>query len=456
MQILALRDMSDVCPAAPGMRVWVKRVVPDSPADESAIQPGHELRVISPEVGAPKVQVAELMSTSQRLDTICTVLAGPVGSPCTLTLFNHGDGTLYNCTLVRRLCDGGGEKAQHTVGAHRRKLHDIEMAVEGPGSFLEVLCLALGRLVFVVLRGLLAVMAIAAAVLRMPQLMALAPDEMQRKVYLMLQDIEPGVLGGTAVMTALLAMLLRAVSTLMTTRESAASEAREGLGGSSAEQRRDWMLFSVSRKTGVLVSVARLAALASIPVFLSYLLDHALLWKADAAIFKADTTFFSPGGVADFGFSRMETDAGAQGETGDDAAGGRGQILRGKVSVVLSGHAGLGYHVTRALQGLGSSVVLACPDQDSCARSMESLASGFTPATGAWTVTPMKLDMCSMRSIRAFATAVADMSLALVSSPCLCHSHLASHARPCCSESLPSLCCPCSGSGVRAVTDCTL
>ena len=449
MQILALRDMSDVCPAAPGMRVWVKCVVPDSPADESAIQPGHELRVISPKVGAPKVQVAELMSTSQRLDTICTVLAGPVGSPCTLTLFNHGDGTLYNCTLVRRLCDGGGEKAQHTVGANRRKLQDIEMAVEGPGSFLEVLCLALGRLVFVVLRFFLAVMAIAAAVLRMPQLMALAPDEMQRKVYLMLQDIEPGVLGGTAVTTALLAMLLRAVSTLMTTRE-------RGLGGSSAKQRRDWMLFSVSRKTGVLVSVARLAALASIPMFLSYLLDHALLWKADAAISKADATFFSPGGVADFGLSRMETDAGAQGETGDDAAGGRGQILRGKVSVVLSGHAGLGYHVTRALQGLGSSVVLACPDQDSCARSMESLASGFTPATGAWTVTPMKLDMCSMRSIRAFATAVADMSLALVSSPCLCHSHLASHARPCCSESLPSLCCPCSGSGVRAVTDCTL
>ena len=152
----------------------------------------------------------------------------------------------------------------------------------------------------------------------------------------------------------------------------------------------------------------------------------------------------------------METDAGAQGETGGDAAGGRGQILRGKVSVVLSGHAGLGYHVTRALQGLGSSVVMACPDQDSCARSMESLASGFTPATGAWTVTPMKLDMCSMRSIRAFATAVADMSLALVSSPCLCHSHLASHARPCCSESLPSLCSPCPGTGVRAFTDWTL
>jgi hypothetical protein len=44
--VLALRDMSSVCPGAPGMRVWVKRVLPGSPAADSAILPGHELQGI--------------------------------------------------------------------------------------------------------------------------------------------------------------------------------------------------------------------------------------------------------------------------------------------------------------------------------------------------------------------------------------------------------------------------
>jgi S1-C subfamily serine protease len=44
--VLALRDMSAVCPRAGGMRVWVKRVQPNSPAADSAIRPGHELQGI--------------------------------------------------------------------------------------------------------------------------------------------------------------------------------------------------------------------------------------------------------------------------------------------------------------------------------------------------------------------------------------------------------------------------
>jgi NAD(P)-dependent dehydrogenase (short-subunit alcohol dehydrogenase family) len=51
--------------------------------------------------------------------------------------------------------------------------------------------------------------------------------------------------------------------------------------------------------------------------------------------------------------------------------------------------------------------VVACPDKDTCAHTMTTLAADFTPADGAWAVTPMKLDMCSLRSIKQFVAAVA-------------------------------------------------
>ena len=37
-QVLVLRDMSAVCPEAQGMRVWVKLVLPNSPAGRSIIK----------------------------------------------------------------------------------------------------------------------------------------------------------------------------------------------------------------------------------------------------------------------------------------------------------------------------------------------------------------------------------------------------------------------------------
>ena len=64
--------------------------------------------------------------------------------------------------------------------------------------------------------------------------------------------------------------------------------------------------------------------------------------------------------------------------------------------------------MTRALQAMGATVVMGCPDRDTCASLMTRLAEDFIPASGAWTVTPMKLDMCSLRSIKLFAAAVAD------------------------------------------------
>ena len=79
-----------------------------------------------------------------------------------------------------------------------------------------------------------------------------------------------------------------------------------------------------------------------------------------------------------------------------------------KVAVVLDGSRGVGFQVTRALQALGATVVMACPDRDTCARKTTALAAHFTPADGAWAITPMKLNMCSLPSIRAFAAAVSD------------------------------------------------
>jgi hypothetical protein len=40
----------------------------------------------------------------------------------------------------------------------------------------------------------------------------------------------------------------------------------------------------------------------------------------------------------------------------------------------------------RALQAKGATVVVACPDKDTCAQTMTTLAAAFTPADGAWAV----------------------------------------------------------------------
>lgn len=114
--------------------------------------------------------------------------------------------------------------------------------------------------------------------------------------------------------------------------------------------------------------------LVVVPLALSYSLDHQLLWRVDGV-----------------GVNALE-----------------GHRLRGKVAVVLEGHRGLGLQVARGLQALGATVVTGCPDRDTCARTMTMLAQDFTPASGAWAITPMKLNICSLRSIRNFAAAVAE------------------------------------------------
>jgi len=156
---------------------------------------------------------------------------------------------------------------------------------------------------------------------------------------------------------------------------------RPGQGGHRGQQAHTggggtW-LRQVGRQVGtVLVALLALAAL-------SFSLDHHLLWKT-------------------------ASDSGAHASPAGGRAGGVGGVLRGKVAVVLDGSRGVGFQVTRALQALGATVVMACPNRDTCARTTTALAGDFTPADGAWALTPMKLNMCSLSSIRAFAAAVAD------------------------------------------------
>ena len=143
--VLALRDMSNVCPKANGMRVCVKRVLPSSPAEDSIIRPGHELRAICGRVGATIMDVAVLMSTTQRLDKIASVLAGPVGSPCTLTLYDYDEEALYKVTLVRRLCPVVIDVAARPQGAgsakKRREVnHDLENAFPVVGLVWGIVC----------------------------------------------------------------------------------------------------------------------------------------------------------------------------------------------------------------------------------------------------------------------------------------------------------------------------
>jgi hypothetical protein len=146
-----------------------------------------------------------------------------------------------------------------------------------------------------------------------------------------------------------------------------------------------------------------------LPLLLSYALDHHLLWRVDPRMLGSGAR--SGGGEV----------SGRNGTLGRGSGDGRGlgtQVaqLRGKVAVVVGGSQGVGLQVSRALQGLGATVVVSCPDRDACSRTMLSLAKAFTPADGAWAVTPMKLDLCSLRSIRLFVAAIKEKYEVLYSS----------------------------------------
>jgi len=104
--------------------------------------------------------------------------------------------------------------------------------------------------------------------------------------------------------------------------------------------RRGWVVASLVWCMLVVCRFAVLVLLLIIPLALSYSLDHEYLWK-------------------------VEGDGGRRGGAdGLGQGGGEGHPLRGQVAVVLEGYRGLGYEVTRALQALGATVVMACPDRD--------------------------------------------------------------------------------------------
>ncbi len=76
----------------------------------------------------------------------------------------------------------------------------------------------------------------------------------------------------------------------------------------------------------------RLLGTLLVPVALSYLLDHALLWRLDGS-----------GGAGGAGEQQLRRWA-----AGSAGPGGvRGATMRGRVAVVLDGYKGLGYQVAR-------------------------------------------------------------------------------------------------------------
>ena len=62
------------------------------------------------------------MATSQRLEQIASVLAGPVGSACTLKLYDHEEEASYQVTLVRQLInleDAKGSNSESKAARHK-------------------------------------------------------------------------------------------------------------------------------------------------------------------------------------------------------------------------------------------------------------------------------------------------------------------------------------------------
>ena len=372
--VLCLCDLSAEYPEANGMRVWVKRVVPGSPADSSDVQPGHELRALCGAIGAESVDVGELMASTQRLDKIATILTGPVGSLCTLTLYDYGQGRRYKTTLERRLfstpplpkgvgVSSSARRSPRGGGGGGRGADDHSFG----GLLWGIVCGA-------VWSGVLGLLVLA-SLARLPQLTSLLPQSphipVKQLVYRFLQTTDPALLALTSVLTLFAILVIRVASVSLWGSSS----------GPDRGQRDD--RGPRGRNRGVLWQVGGVAAVLLMLCGMSYTLDHHLLWK-------------------------VVTERGAGGEAVGGRTRGVGGVLRGKVAVVLDGWRGVGFQVTRALQALGATVVMACPDRDTCARTTTALAAHFTPADGAWALTPMKLNMCSLPSIRAFAAAVKD------------------------------------------------
>jgi hypothetical protein len=373
--VLCLCDLSAEYPEANGMRVWVKRVVPGSPADSSDVQPGHELRDLCGAIGAESVDVRELMASTQRLDKIAAILTGPVGSLCTLTLYDYGQGRRYKVTLERRLFYTPPlPKGAGVTSSARRSPRGGDGGGRGADedySFWGLLWGIVWGSVWSVVLGVLGLALLA----RLPQLTSLLPQSphtpVKQLVYRFLQTTEPALLAFSSVLTIFAILVVRFAS--------------DGLWGSNSGPNKGHRddRDPRGRNRGVLWQVGGVAAVLLMLCGMSYTLDHYLLWK-------------------------VVTERGAGGEAVGGRARGVGGVLRGKVAVVLDGSRGVGFQVTRALQALGATVVMACPDRDTCARKTTALAAHFTPADGAWAITPMKLNMCSLPSIRAFAAAVSD------------------------------------------------
>jgi len=104
--ILALRDLSQAVEGAPkGQRVWVKTIVPESPADRSnpRLEPGDELVQVIDDSGTQH-DIPALVTSSGNIDVVAKLMAGAAGTDATLAFHQHYAGTrqAYSVKLTRR------------------------------------------------------------------------------------------------------------------------------------------------------------------------------------------------------------------------------------------------------------------------------------------------------------------------------------------------------------------
>jgi hypothetical protein len=104
--ILALRDLSQAVEGAPkGQRVWVKTIVPESPADRSnpRLEPGDELVQVIDDSGTQH-DIPALVASSGNIDVVAKIMSGAAGTDATLALHHHYAGTrkAYSVKLTRR------------------------------------------------------------------------------------------------------------------------------------------------------------------------------------------------------------------------------------------------------------------------------------------------------------------------------------------------------------------
>ena len=94
--VLTVKDVSAFCPEVPGKRLWVKRVLPDSPAAlHGGIKVGLEVTRVCGSDARSRIQQGEALST------IAADFLGEPGTPCSIRFLDHAEDHEFDAILTR-------------------------------------------------------------------------------------------------------------------------------------------------------------------------------------------------------------------------------------------------------------------------------------------------------------------------------------------------------------------